>query len=167
MSSEGQKALVKPDALISSEQGNLIRSSAFRNANLSNLRGSLLEGDKDHLLNRARSDVVKQELHVQSLNKCIGEQLQTEAQRLALQDTQYGFVESRREQVPPQEELSMKEKVIRNTQIRYMHEMGDMKRAKELRVDEVSVQKLKRKSRDNSTAHFTITANARTNEFYE
>ena len=70
--SEGQKALCKPNALFSSEQGNLIRSSAFRNANPSNLRGSLLEG-KDHLLNQARSDLAKQELHVESLNMCIGE----------------------------------------------------------------------------------------------
>ena len=62
----GQKASGKPDALFSSELGNLLRSSAFRNANLSNLRGSLLEGDKDHLLNLARSDLTKQELHVES-----------------------------------------------------------------------------------------------------
>ena len=98
-SSEGQKALGKPNALISSEQGDLIRSSVFRNANPSNLRGSLLEGNKDHLLNQARSDLAKPELNVESLNKCIGElQRQTEEQRLALQSAQYGFVESRREQ---------------------------------------------------------------------
>ena len=113
-SSAGQKASGKPDALFSSEQGNLIRSSVFRNANPSNLRGSLLEGNKDHLLNQARSDLAKQELHVESLNKCIGElQRQTEEQRLALQDAQYGLVESRREKVRLQEELSMKEKVHR------------------------------------------------------
>ena len=76
-----QKALVKPDALFSSEQGNLTRSSVFINANPSNLRGSLLEGNKDHLPNQARSDLAKQELHV------IGElQRQTEENRLALQD---------------------------------------------------------------------------------
>ena len=58
-----------------------------------------------------RSDLAKQELHVESLNKCIGElQRHTEEQRLALQDAQYGFVESRREQARLQEELSMKEK---------------------------------------------------------
>ena len=33
-SSEGQKALGKPNALFSSEQRNLIRSSVFKNANL-------------------------------------------------------------------------------------------------------------------------------------
>ena len=36
----------------------------------------------------------------------------------------------------------MKE-VLRDTQIRSMHEMGEMKTARELRVDEVSVQKLR------------------------
>ena len=143
-SSEVQKALEKPDALFSSEQGNLIRSSVFRNANLSNLRGSLLEGNKDHLLNQARSDLAKQELHVESLNECIGDlQQQTEVQRLVLQNSQNGFVESGREQGRLQEELSMKEKVLRNTQIRNMHEMGEIKRAQELRADEVSVQKLR------------------------
>ena len=39
--------------------------------------------------------------------------------------------------------LSVKEKVLRDTQIRSMHEMGEMKRAPEIRVDEVSVQKLR------------------------
>ena len=39
--------------------------------------------------------------------------------------------------------LSMKDKVLRDTQIRNMHEMGEMKRAQELRVDEVSVQKIR------------------------
>ena len=72
------------------------------------MRGSLLDGNKDHLPNHAKSDLVKQELHVESLNECIGEPEQrTGEHKLALQDAQYGFVESRREQVRLQEELSM------------------------------------------------------------
>ena len=48
----------------------------------------------------AQKASAKQELHVESHSKCIGEpQRQTEEQRLALQDAQYGFVESRRPQV--------------------------------------------------------------------
>ena len=87
---------------------------------------------------------MKQEHQVESLNICISElQQQTYAQRLELQDAQHGNIDSRREQVRLQEELSMKEKVLRDTQIRSMHEMGEMKRARELRVDEVSAQKLK------------------------
>ena len=37
----------------------------------------------------------------------------------------------------------MKEKVLRDTQIRNVHEFGEMKRAQELRVDEFSVQNLR------------------------
>ena len=47
-------------------------------------------------------------------------------------------IETRREQSRPQEELSMKEKVLRETQIRNIHEMGEMKRAQELRVGDFS-----------------------------
>ena len=124
-SSEGQIASGKPDALFSSEQGDLIMSSVFRNCNPLKKKGSLLEGNKDHLLNQARSDLAMQELHVESLNECIGElQRQTEEQRLALQDAQHRFIESRREQVRLQEELSMKEKVLRNTQTRIFSRNG-------------------------------------------
>ena len=50
---------------------------------------------------------------------------------------------TRREQVRLEEELSLKEQVLRNTQIRNMHEMGEVKRAQEHRPYEVSVQKLR------------------------
>ena len=59
-----------------------------------------------------------------------------------LEDAHQGYVETRRERVRLQEELVMKEKGLRDTQIRNMHEVGDMKRAQELRVDQFSVQKL-------------------------
>ena len=135
----------KPAAMFSlgsEEPGNQFKSSVFKHADPSNLGGSLLEGNKDHMLTQARSGLMRQEHQVESLNSCISErQQQTNAQRLELQDAQHGYFESRREQVRPQEELSMKEKVLRDTQIRSMHEMGEMKRAQELRVDEVSVQK--------------------------
>ena len=69
--------------------------------------------------------LAKKELHVESFKKCIGElQRQTEEQRLALQEAQYGFVESGREQIRLQEELSMKETNLRNTQIRNIDEIG-------------------------------------------
>ena len=45
--------------------------------------------------------------------------------------------------------------------------MEEIKRAQEQRVDEVSVQNWRSKSWDNTKAHFTIAANARTNEFHE
>ena len=87
---------------------------------------------------------MKQEHTVESLNNCIDElQQQTYAQRLELHDAHHGYVESRRERVRLQEELSTKEEALRETRIRNVHEMGEMKRAQELRVDEFCVQKLR------------------------
>ena len=101
-SSENHGGSGKPAALFSpkrNEQRNQMWSSVFGKANLSNLSGTLLDGNKDHLLSQARSDPAKRELHVESLNKCIGDlQKRTEVQNRALQDAQNEFVESRREQ---------------------------------------------------------------------
>ena len=111
-----------------------LKSSVSKNADPSNLGKSLLEGNKDHLLSQERSEIMKQEHQVESLNNCISElQQQTYAQRLELQDAQRGYIESRREQVRLQEESSTKENVLRDTKIRSMHEMGEMKRAQVLR----------------------------------
>ena len=60
-----------------------------------------------------------------------------------LQDAHHGYVESRRGQARQQEESAMKEKALRDTQITSMHEMGEMKIAQELRVNEFSLQKLR------------------------
>ena len=59
--------------------------SAFRFADPSSVGGFLLEGNKDHLLNQARSELMKQEHKVGSINSCINElQQQAYAQRLEL-----------------------------------------------------------------------------------
>ena len=51
--------------------------------------GTLLGGNKDHLLNQARSDQARTEIHVESLNKCIDDsQKRTEVQDRASQDVQ-------------------------------------------------------------------------------
>ena len=75
-SSEDHRASGKPAVFLSpkrNEQRRQMWSSVFGNANLSNLSGTLLEGNKDHLLSQARSDQAKKELHVESLSKCIGD----------------------------------------------------------------------------------------------
>ena len=118
--------------------------SVFRHANPANVAKSLLEGNRDHLLTQARRELMKQEHKVESLNNFISElQQQAYAQRLDLENAPHGYVESRREQVRLQEALYVKEKALRDTQVRNVHYMGEMKRAQELRVDEFSVQKLR------------------------
>ena len=124
-----------------------VREFYFYNGDPSKLGRSLLESNKDHLLSQARSELMKQEHQGGSLNNCIGElQRQACAQRLELQDAHHGKIESRREQARPQEELSMMEKLLRDTQKRNVHEFEEMKKAQELRINEFLVRKLKRKS---------------------
>ena len=70
---------------------------------------------------------MKQEFKVESLNTCISElQQQTYAQRLEWKDAHLGYAESRREQVRLLEESVMKEKALRGTQMRSVHEMGEL-----------------------------------------
>ena len=79
----------------------------IRFSNLANVAKSLLDGNRDHLLAEARTELMKQEYKVESLNTCISElQQQTYAQRLELEDAHHGYVESRREQVRLQESWS-------------------------------------------------------------
>ena len=146
-SSQEPSAPEKPAALFSlgnEEPGNQFKSSVFKNADPPNVGRSLLEGNKDHLLSQAKSELMRQEHQVGSLNNCISVlQQHAYCQRLELQDAQHGYIESRREQVRLQGGLSKKDKVLRDTQIRSMHEMGEMKRAQEMRPDQISVQKLR------------------------
>ena len=102
----------------------------FRFSNPVNAAKSLLDGNRDHLLAEARSELMKQEFQVESLSTCIGElQQQIYSQRLELEDAHLGYEDSRREQFRLQEELVMKEKALHDTQIRSIHEMKVLKRA--------------------------------------
>ena len=119
--------------------------SVVRFADTSNVVRSLLEGNKDHWLHQARSELMKQEHQVGSLNNCTDElQQKAYAKRLELEDAHHGYAESRGKQVRRQEELVVKEKALRDSQTRSMHEMGEMKRARELRVEEFSIPKLRK-----------------------
>ena len=121
----------------------------------SNVGRCLLDGNKDHSLNQARSEIMKQEQQVGSLNICIDE-----LQQQAL-CSKIGFWRTLNTDMLSVDEnnLNYKKKALRETQIRNTHEMGEMKRAQELRVDEVSVQTLMESHE--TKAHFTNAGNAR------
>ena len=96
------------------------------------------------MLAEARSELMKQQNMVESLHPCIGDF----SGKLLLSGWNWrmpiiGYEESRREQVRLQEALVMREKALGDSQIRSIHEMGELRRAQELRVDEFSVQKLR------------------------
>ena len=65
-SSEGREATGRPVALFSPRR-NEERDQMW----ISVFNGTLLAGSKDHLLHQARSDLAREEIHVESLNKCI------------------------------------------------------------------------------------------------
>ena len=65
------------------------------------------------------------------------------SQLLELDDVNCGYEESRREQVRLQEELALRERerALRDTRIRNIHEMEELRSVQEMRVDEFSMQK--------------------------
>ena len=119
-------------------------------------------------LRKRNSEIMKQECKVDSLNTCIRKiKWQAHFQRLAVDDVNCGYEESRREQVRLQEELNLRGKALWNTRTRNKQERRDMRRGQEMRVDEFSMQKIERKSCYNAGAHFTDTGLTRKGELYE
>ena len=75
-SSQEPRAYGKLDAMFlsrSNEPGNQFDNSISKFADPSGSGRSILEGNKDDLLSQARSELMKQEHQVGSLNNCIGE----------------------------------------------------------------------------------------------
>ena len=111
---------------------------------------------------------MKQECKVVSLNTCIRElQVQAHSQRVELDEANCGNEESRREQVRFEEELGLGERALRNTLIRNIRLMDELRRVQEMRVDEFLYTKIARKSCYNTGAHFTDTGFTRKGELYE
>ena len=76
------------------------------------------------MLAEAKSEIMKQECKVDSLNTCLRElQRQAHSNRLQTDNVNYGYEESRREQVRLQEELAPRERALRETLFRSIHEV--------------------------------------------
>ena len=163
-SSEGQKAPKKTGALFSSEQGDLIRSSETLVRRI--WEDLFLKVTRITCSIRQDQTWRKNFMSNLSISASMNYQWQTEEQRLASQEAQYGFVGSRREQVRLQEELSLKENSPKYSNPKYAWNGRNWQSARISRRWSLSA-KVQKKSRDSSTAHFPIAANARTDEFYE
>ena len=93
----------------------------------------VLEEQRDHLLAEAKSEILKQECKVYLLNTSIREfQRQSHSNRLEIVYASHGYEESRREQARLHEELTQREKALRETHIRSTHEVEKLKRAQEM-----------------------------------
>ena len=91
------------------EPGDQFKSSVFRNADPSNVERPLLEGNRGHVLSQAKSELMRQEHQVESLNNLsltYGNMLMLKDCNYTTHNTdaQHGYIESRREKVRLQEE---------------------------------------------------------------
>ena len=104
----------------------------------------VLEEQRDHLLEEAKSEILKQECKVGLRKTSTREfQRQTHSNRLEMDYVNHGYEESRREQVRLQEELIGHERALRDTRIKSIHEVEELRRSQELRIDEFSRNELR------------------------
>ena len=92
----------------------------------------------------AKSEVRKHESRADFLDNSVRDlHRQLDSHRLGIHCTNQGHEESRKGQARLHEELTQRERVLRETQIRSIHELGELKRPQEMRVDEFSLHKLR------------------------
>ena len=60
-----------------------------------------------------------------------------------MDNVKYGYEESPREQARLHEELAQREKALRDARIRNFHEVEELKRAQDMRIDEFSRNELR------------------------
>ena len=60
-----------------------------------------------------------------------------------MDDLSYEYEESRREQARLHQELAQREEALRDTRIRNVHEVEELKRAQDMRIDEFSRNELR------------------------
>ena len=105
---------------------------------------SYLEEHEDYMLAQAKSEVRKQECRADFLDSSVRDlQRQLDSNRLEICCTNQGCEESRKEKARLHEELAQRERVLRDTQIRSIHEVEELKRAQEMRIDEFSRNELR------------------------
>ena len=133
-----QGASGRPAALFSpkrNEQRNQTWISVFGNANVSNLSETPLECNEEHLLNRARTDLARRQIHVESTQKCLNVLTKKERRHKTGHHKTYKTKLSNLVENKLQEEFLRKEKALRDTEIRSKNAMGRMKRAQEQQVE--------------------------------
>ena len=82
----------------------------FRFSDLEEAARTVLEEQRDHPLAEAKSEILKQECKVDTLNTCIREfQRRAHSHRLELDNVHCGYEKSRREQARLHEELAQRE----------------------------------------------------------
>ena len=98
---------------------------------------------KEQILAEIRSEIQKHEVQAESDEKVSRKKLELlPSQRMEIDHTITGCEQFRRDQLLLQEELSEQNRDLRETRIKSLHEMEELKRVQELRVDDFSRRRL-------------------------
>ena len=103
----------------------------------------LFERQKEQILGKVRSEIQKHELQAESDRRSIQELTGiVDSQRMEIVHTITGCDQSSRDQLPLQEELSERNRALRETRIRNMRDMEELQNSPVLKVEEPSRRKL-------------------------
>ena len=103
----------------------------------------LLERQKEQILAEVRTEIQKHEFQADSDRKSIQELTGiVDSQRREIDHTVASDEQSRRDQLLLQEQLSEQNRDLREARIKSLHEMEELKRGQELRIDDFSRRRL-------------------------
>ena len=103
----------------------------------------LLERQKEQILAEVRSEIQKHELQAESDRRSIQELTGIiDSQRMEIEHTITRCEQSRRDQLPLQDEISEQNRDLRETCIRNMRDMEELQKSHVLKVEELSRRKL-------------------------
>ena len=125
----------------------------------------ILEEQRDQLLSEAKSEVRKQECRADFLDCAIRVlQRQIHSSRMEIDHTNLA---PRRELARLHEELAQRERALREPHTKSIHEVEELKRAQEMRIDEFSRHGLRESQATLRDLTLQITGAARKSELYE
>ena len=134
--------------------------SVFRFSDPANVGKSLLDGNKDHLLHQARSEIVEQVVSMSFSNKRMLKDWNWRTPVTYILNLEENNLDYKKNS------LSMSEKALRETQDTEIYTRWE-KRTGGITSRRILCTKINRKSCDNAKAHFTNAGIARADEFYE
>ena len=136
-----------------------VRGKSSRDSENQRIR-ILLERQKEQILAEVRYEIQKHELQAESDKRSIQELTGIiDSQRMEIDHTITGCEQSRRDQLLLQEELSEQNRDLREALIKSLHEMEELKRVQELRIDEFS----RRRLIENQDTFYELTARIQKN----
>ena len=98
-----------------------------------------MKDKKEQILSEVRTEIHKHEFQAESDKRSIQKLTGIiDSQRMDIDHTITGCDQSRGDQLLLQEELSEQNRALRETRIKSLHELEELKRVQELRIDEFS-----------------------------